>query len=100
MKVTSTTKATSLTGVSNGQAAKRPRASAAYAAGKDNVSISDKSSQLQALESAMNDTPEIDIGKIEAIKQAISDGSFSISAGRVADKMMDSAREMIAKQKV
>lgn len=99
MKVEGTSRTTPLTSVSTGQVAARPRPSAAGTSGKDNVNISEQSSQLQALESSMRDAPEVDSSKIEAIKQAISDGSFSISSGRVAEKMMASTRELIAQRK-
>jgi negative regulator of flagellin synthesis FlgM len=99
MKVEGTSPTTTpLTKASTGQASARPQ-SPAGESGRNDVSISEKSSQLQALELSMKDVPEIDSSKIEAIRQAISDGNFSISSGRVAEKMMAYTREIMAQKK-
>lgn len=100
MKVEGTPRAAPPVSASTSRPSARPQPSATDTSGKDNVSISEKSSQLQALESSMKEAPEVDSSKIEAIRQALSDGSFSISSGRVADNMIASAREIIAQQKV
>lgn len=99
MKVEGTSRSAPQASLTTGQALTRPRSPAADTSGKDNVSISEQSSQLQALESSIKDAPEVDSLKIEAIRQAISDGNFSISSGRVAEKMMAFSRELIAQQK-
>lgn len=99
MKIEGSSPAAPLTKVSTGQASARPRPQSGESGSKD-VSLSEKSTQLQALESSMKDVPDIDSSKIEAIRQAISDGSFSISSGRVAEKMMAYTREMMAQKKV
>lgn len=99
MKVEGTSRSTPQASLTASPALTRPQPSARDASGKDNVSISEQSSQLHALESSIKDAPEIDSLKIEAIRQAISEGNFSISSGRVAEKMMAFSREMIAQQK-
>lgn len=99
MKIEASSLTSPLTGSIAANGGARPQ-SAAGKPGGDSVSLSEKSSNLQALESAIKDTPAIDNTKIEAIKKALNEGNFSISSGRVADKMMDSAREMMAQQKV
>lgn len=99
MKVTGTTKTTQLTGISTGKSSARSRPSSSSTGAKDDVSISEKSSLMQALEVSINEAPEVDLEKIESIKQAISEGSFSISSGRIAEKMLASASEFLAKKK-
>lgn len=99
MKVAGTTKTTPLASTATGKSSARAKPSTTSSAGKDSVSISEKSSLLQALEVSVNEAPEVDIDKIESIKQAISEGSFSISSGRVAEKMMANARELLSKKK-
>ncbi len=88
-----------LAGISTGQDAPRSRASSNTTADQESVRLSEKSSQLQALESSMKDIPEFDMGKIEAIRQALSSGNFSISSGRVAEKMLASSIELMAQKK-
>lgn len=99
MKVEGNSGITPLTNVSTSQAPARAQPPVS-APDQDNVSISGKSSQLQALEASIKDAPEFDTAKIEAIRQAISDGNFSISSGRVAEKMMATARDLIVPPKV
>ena len=98
MKVEGNSGITPLTNTSTSQAPARAQPPMS-APGQDNVSISGKSAQLQALEASIKDAPEFDLDKIEAIRQAISDGNFSISSGRVAEKMMASVRELIVQPK-
>ncbi len=99
MKVTGTTKTTQLTGISTGKSSARSRPSSSSTGTKDDVSISEKSSLMQALEASINEAPEVDLDKIESIKQAISEGSFSISSGRIAEKMLTTASEFVTRKK-
>jgi negative regulator of flagellin synthesis FlgM len=99
MKVAGTSKTTPLNANATGKSSARAKPLTASSGGQESVSISEKSSILQALEISVNEAPEVDIDKIEGIKQAISEGRFSISSGRVAEKMMSSARELLPKKK-
>ena len=42
-------------------------------------------------------SPEFDSGKVEAIKQAIRDGQFSVNPGAIADKLLASVEEFLKK---
>lgn len=66
---------------------------------QDSVSLSNTSSQIQALETSISEASGFDAGKVEAIKQAISEGKFKINPEQIADKLINSARELIAQQK-
>jgi negative regulator of flagellin synthesis FlgM len=55
------------------------------------VQLSSLASQLQASESAV----PFDVSRVAEIKQAISEGKFSINANAIADRLIDSARELI-----
>jgi negative regulator of flagellin synthesis FlgM len=63
--------------------------------GSDSVQLSELSTQLHAIESSLSG-PEFDRTKVEDIKQAIRDGSLSVNADVVADKMLTSARELLS----
>lgn len=101
MKVEGNSPTTPSTKVTARQAPARARPQGGKSASGDvSISISEKSTQLQVLESSMKDVPDIDISKVEAIRQAISDGNFSISSGRIAEKMMAYSRELMTQKKV
>ncbi|WP_428420092.1 flagellar biosynthesis anti-sigma factor FlgM [Methylibium sp.] len=40
-------------------------------------------------------TPEFDAAKVERMKQAIADGSFTVNADVIADKLLANAQEML-----
>lgn len=44
-------------------------------------------------------TAPLDIGRIEEIKRAIADGQFKINSGAIADRLLNSARELLGAQK-
>lgn len=51
------------------------------------------SSQSQGIDGSNSDV--IDTGKVETIKSAIANGSFTINAEAIADKLISNAREML-----
>lgn len=64
----------------------------------DQVDLSSLSSRLQDVEAAMADTPAMDAARVAEIKQAISEGRFQINPERIADGLLDSVRQMLARQ--
>lgn len=70
-------------------AAKSSSASQAPASG---VTVT-LSAQSQSIEGANGDV--IDTGKVEAMKSAIANGSFTVNAEAIADKLISNAREML-----
>jgi negative regulator of flagellin synthesis FlgM len=83
--------------VSNGQ--KRPDKDAAVnpnpAAPADVVHLSPLSSQLQALEDNLANSAVVDAARVAEIKQAISDGRFKVNPEVVADRLLETVRELI-----
>lgn len=78
--------------------AARPRAAAAVSADTSStIRISDLSSRLAALETRITDGATFDAGRVEAIKSAIRDGQFKVNAEVVADRLITSVRELLAK---
>ncbi len=61
----------------------------APAAARDNVSLSQEAKTLTRLEASINATPDVDSDRVAAIKQAIADGSFSIDAESIANRMLE-----------
>ncbi|MDX9884915.1 flagellar biosynthesis anti-sigma factor FlgM [Thauera sp.] len=69
------------------------------ASGADKVQLSSLSSSLQKAESAIAQAPVVDTQRVAEIKQAIANGEFKIDAGRIADGLINSVREMLAGQR-
>lgn len=96
MKIDSSIKSTGSGAVSSGGA--RPGKSAASASssgGGDRVQLSPLSSQMQAIESSMADTPVVDSARVAEIKQAIADGRFKVNPNAVADSLLQTARDLM-----
>ena len=61
-------------------------------ASTDTVSLS---SQSQALAGASNDTAVFDVSRVQEIKDAIASGRFQVDAGKVADGLIDTVKDLI-----
>ena len=61
----------------------------------DDVQLSSVAAQLAASES---EAP-FDANRVAEIKQAISEGRFSINAGAIADRLIASAQELVGSQR-
>ena len=64
----------------------------------EKVELSSLSATLQQAEAAMASVPIVDQAKVDEIKQAISDGNFEVDAEKVADGLIESAREALDAQ--
>jgi len=94
-------KPVSTTGVQDVGSSKQPVASGAAAplpAQGDKVEITSISAQLQQLEKILNDVSVLDSARVEAVKQAISEGRFRVDSEMVADKLLSSVRELLLAQ--
>lgn len=58
------------------------------------IRLSELSSQLHKLEARLSSEPGFDAARVEAIKTAIRDGSYQVNAEAVADKVIQSIREL------
>lgn len=63
------------------------------------VSIGSTTMQLNSLAGDISDTPIVDAGKVAEIKEAISEGRFRVNSGVVADKLIETVRELINNKK-
>ena len=67
--------------------------------GGEKVELSSLSARLQQMEETIANTPVVDSAKVDEIKQAITEGRFTINTGAIADRLIGSARELLLKQK-
>lgn len=72
--------------------------STTQATGGDSVSVSESSSQVRALEAQLASVDVTDVGKVESVKAAIADGSFTVDAEVVADRLIDHTKETLRKR--
>ena len=68
-------------------------------AAQDNVQLSSMSTQLQALETSINEASGFDTGKVDGIKQAIDEGNYTVNAETIAHKLISSTQELLAQRK-
>jgi negative regulator of flagellin synthesis FlgM len=62
------------------------------------VSISGVATKLNSLETQFSSDSAFDAGKVESVKEAIREGRFTVNAEVVADRLIASAQELIAKK--
>ena len=77
----------------------KPAAGGAKSASGAEVALSPLSARLQEISADMASTPAIDSGRVAEIKQAISEGRYSVNAGKIADGLIDSVRQMLASRR-
>lgn len=78
-----------------GRSGKEPAADVAASPVGTNVKLSALSSQLQMIEKSFADTPVVDAARVAELKQAISDGRFKVNAEAVADRLLDTVKDLI-----
>ena len=87
-----------LTVASNGKTAGGKAPEATKQSG-EKIQISELSRQMHAFESSVAAAPGFDTKRVDEIKQAISEGRFTVNADAVADKLVASVQELLARQK-
>lgn len=68
------------------------------AAPGEQVELSPLSARLQEVEANIASSPVVDAARVAEIKQAISQGRFQINPERIADGLLESVRQMLAKR--
>jgi negative regulator of flagellin synthesis FlgM len=76
----------------------KPNTSGANAAKADSTSVhlGTTTAQLRSMEGAVASAPIVDAKKVAEIKQAITEGRFQVNSGVVADKLINTVRELIS----
>jgi negative regulator of flagellin synthesis FlgM len=63
------------------------------------VELSPLGSQLAGIETSLAGVPVVDTQRVEEIKQAISEGHFKVNPDVIADRLLETVRELIQSQK-
>ena len=63
-----------------------------------NVTLSDASSKIQALEAEAHQVLGFDEARVAALKEAIRQGKFQINPTMIAEKLLATARDLIGQQ--
>ncbi len=74
--------------------------SAAKSAPASGVAVTVSSLARSMETDGTSDVAEVDMAKVSAVKQAISDGSYKVNAGAIADKLLSNAQEMLQRSRV
>lgn len=80
-------------GKANGSGAK------SVESGSEKVNLSPMSNQLKQAEASLKDVPVVDKARVEEIKQAMAEGKFKVNAEVVADKLIDTVKELLNTRK-
>ena len=54
----------------------------------DKVSLTGQAQQLRELETQLASQPVVDTQRVEAVRSAVEDGSFTVDPQRIADKLI------------
>ena len=67
--------------------------------GGPRVEVSSLGAQLAGIESSLANVPVVDSQRVSEIKQAISDGRFKVNPDVIADRLLETVRELIQSQR-
>ena len=84
-----------ITGVSTSDGQKRVDKTSDAGHAQENVHLSSTSKLPQSADSGAT----VDTARVQEIKQAISDGNFKVNPEAVADRLLETARELIQSKK-
>lgn len=59
------------------------------------VQLSAQATALLGAEAVIKDSPVLDAKRVAEIKQAISEGKFSVNPEKIADGLLDNVRQML-----
>ena len=63
------------------------------------VALSPLATRMQEITANLAATPVVDASRVAEIKQAISEGRFTVDAGKIADTMIEGVRQLLAEQR-
>jgi negative regulator of flagellin synthesis FlgM len=59
------------------------------------VTVTDSALKLLQIENALAEMPSFDAEKVESIKQALSDGSYTINTDSIAEKLISFEQDLV-----
>ncbi len=65
-----------------------PSGTGSSAPASDQVSLTPAAQQLKGLEQQVANLPEVNMEKVQALKEAIQNGTYEVNANSIASKMM------------
>ena len=99
MKIDNSFKTQTATGLTVETQGKQKKTADTSSPVDSSVSLSAVSSHMKAIEQGFANTPVVNAARVAELKQAISDGHFKVDAGKVADKLISSVRDMLKSHK-
>ncbi|HEY7986299.1 MAG TPA: flagellar biosynthesis anti-sigma factor FlgM [Methylophilaceae bacterium] len=97
MKIDTSSITSALTG-SGSQSTRTEKSVSAPTSNASTVSLSDAAAKIQALEQSAQGASGFDAARVAALKQAISEGKFQITPQMIAEKLLDTARDLMQEQ--
>ncbi|SER27914.1 negative regulator of flagellin synthesis FlgM [Nitrosomonas sp. Nm51] len=90
----------SVTNVSSGDVKKRSESATSSSSihsenANSAVHISAHSTNLKAAENVSNNEAIVDLSRVQEIKSAISEGTFKVNPDVIADRLLETAKELI-----
>jgi negative regulator of flagellin synthesis FlgM len=82
-------------GAAKGRSGAAPATRPAEQPASTNVSLGSTAAQLHSMEGSMASSPVVDANKVAEIKQAISEGRFKVNSGAVANRLIETVRDLI-----
>jgi len=67
--------------------------------GGPRIELSPLGAQLAGIEASLADLPVVDTQRVDEIKAAISEGRFKVNPDVIADRLLDTVKELIQAQK-
>ena len=68
------------------------------AGGSDSLTLTESSTRIRSLESQLASVDIADAAKIESVKAALANGTFTVDAEVVADRLIDHTKEALRKR--
>ena len=63
-------------------------------ASNDDVKLTDTAVRMQKLEAQLAETPEVDRSRVDAVREKLQSGSYSVDPQRVAERLMQIERDL------
>lgn len=100
MKITVNGMSPVLSGLAGDDKGAQPRNSGSgNASGSSSVQLSTLSARMREIENRLGESRVVDAARVAEIKQAIAEGRFKVNADVVADRLLDTVRELISSHK-